>query len=447
MKTDLSSLPRPQPTITHKEYLVLAFPLILSTLSTPMLGAVDTAVVGQLPDPAYIGGVAVGTLIFNTLYWLFGFLRVSTSGFSAQAHGAGDRVEVLLSLLRPMGIALLFGLLFIVLQVPIKQAAILLLQPGHAVGEHAVRYFDVRIWGAPFLLMNYALVGWLIGVSQVRLALYLQILMNLLNIALCIWFVNDHSMDVSGVALASLLSEMSATAIGLWLVLRRPDFREVSLRFSQIWASETFGKMLKMNRDLFIRTCCLLGVFQLFTYQGASMGEVTLAANAVLLQIHFLMAYIFDGFANASSILVGRSIGSKNQPLYQQTIRLSAIWAFAASLVLTVITYVWGDVLVSWFTSIRDVQVEASEYLIWVVFYPLVAFWGLQLNGIFSGATEAASIRNSMIISFGCYLLVVWLFVPSWSNHGLWLAFIIFSLARSLALWVYLPRLNRTALL
>ncbi|WP_255298371.1 MATE family efflux transporter [Brevibacillus dissolubilis] len=446
MKTDRSSLPQQQTGITHQQYLVLATPLILSTLSTPLLGAVDTAVVGQLPDPAYIGGVAVGTLIFNTLYWLFGFLRVSTSGFSAQAHGAGDRTEVLLSLLRPVGIALWFGLLFVALQVPIKQAAIMLIQPGQEVGEHAVRYFDVRIWGAPFLLMNYALVGWLIGVSQVRLALYLQILMNLINIALCIGFVRGFAMDVSGVALASLLSEMSATAIGLWLVLRRPDLRQVTWRWAQVWASETFVNMLKMNRDLFIRTCCLLGVFLLFTSQGASMGEVTLAANAVLLQVHFLMAYIFDGFANASSILVGRAIGSKNKPLYQQAIQLSAIWAFAASLVLTVITYLWGDVLITWFTSIHDVQVEASEYLIWVVFYPLVAFWGLQLNGIFSGATEAASIRNSMIISFACYLLVAWLFVPAWSNHGLWLAFIIFSLARSLALWVYLPRLNRTAL-
>ncbi|MEW9673847.1 MATE family efflux transporter [Ammoniphilus sp. 3BR4] len=445
-RAEIAQIPLGQQPISHRQFIVLALPLILSTLSTPMLGAVDTGVVGHFPDPAYIGGVAVGAMIFNTLYWLLGFLRVSTSGFSAQAHGANHRTEVLMTLIRPMGLAMMFGVLFILLQSPIKQIAMWIIHPGQGVEAHAATYFDIRIWGAPFALINYCILGWLIGVSRVRMALFLQVFMNLLNIALDCLFVIILQMGVSGVAAASLISEITAVMIGMVILFRVGELKGSTWSWTKVFESEAFVKMIKVNRDLFIRTTCLLTVFGLFTAYGASMGEAALAANAILLQIHFIMAYFLDGIANASSILVGRSIGQKNKVLYSHTIKLSAIWSFIASMFLASIVIVAGDFIISLFTSIEEIQRVTANYLFWVTIFPFVGFWGLQLNGVFSGATEAGPIRNSLIISLLLFLLAIWMFIPQWGNHGLWLSFIVFSLARSLVLWAYLPKLSRTTI-
>lgn len=425
---------------SHRSFLMLAIPLILSTLTTPLLGAVDTAVVGHLNNPSYIGGVAVGALIFNTLYWLLGFLRVSTSGFSAQAHGAKNENEIQITLLRPFLIALAVGVLFIVLQIPIKTAAISVINPSAQVAVFSERYFDIRIWGAPFALINYVILGWLIGTSRVKVSLFLQVFMNVLNIALDVLFVLVLRFGVTGVAAASLISEITGALIGIYIFLSIYKLRD--LRNSKgIFDSEPFIKMLKMNRDLFIRTACLLTVFTVFTAQGAKIGEITLAANAILLQIQFIIAYFLDGIANAASILVGRAIGEKNERLYKRSIQLSAIWAFIASISLTIVLFIGRGLFIPLFTSINSVHLQTNSFFLWILLFPVVVFWGLQLNGIFSGATEAAPIRNSLIISLFIFLLSVWLFVPIWGNHGLWLAFILFSLARALSLWAYLPRL------
>jgi MATE family multidrug resistance protein len=429
--------------LSHREYLALAIPLLISTLSTPLLGAVDTAVVGRLSDPAYLGGVAVGTLIFNTMYWLLGFLRVSTSGFSAQAHGANDPREMGLALLRPAMIALAMGLVFIILQEPIKQASFWLIGAEPSVLEHAESYVDIRIWGAPFVLLNYSILGWLMGMSRIKASLFLQLSMNVLNIVLDIVFVSYFHMNVAGVAVATLIAEVSATVLGIWLIGRNLPLRHLFVRWKDAFSMQPMVKMMRVNRDLFIRTACLLTVFNLFTAYGASFGKVTLAANAVLLQIHFIMAYFFDGFANASSILVGRSIGEKNYPVYKRTVQLTGIWGAVASVILSAVLYFGSEPIISLFTTIDDVKEQIMIYVSWVLLFPFAAFWGLQLYGVFSGATEAGPIRNSMIYSLLIFLLATWLFIPMYNNHGLWLSFILFSLARSLTLWMYLPRLNR----
>ncbi|RXT03809.1 MATE family efflux transporter [Ammoniphilus sp. CFH 90114] len=441
-----TSLSTTQP-LTHGQFLKLSLPLILSGLSTPFLGAVDTAVVGQLPHPAYIGGVAIGALIFNYLYWVLGFLRVSTSGFTAQAQGAGDVQDLLMFLLRPLGIALLMGGLFIGLQVPIKYISLLLMESSPVVEAQAASYFDIRIWGAPFALANYVILGWLIGISKVKLALFLQIFMNLLNIGLDLYFVLVLQWGVPGVALATVISEVSAIVVGLLLLMasRKIDWSQWS--WSHFWDSRSFLKMFKVNRDLFIRTLCLLTVFGAFTAYGSKLGEVTLAANAILMQLQFILAYFFGGFANASSILIGRSVGSKNQALFEATIRVTVLWSILASVLLVVGLLLAEGWIISLFTGIGEVKAVASEYVIWLLLFPFAVFWGLQFEGICSGATNARPVRNTMILSMLIFLVSTWLLVPIWDNHGLWCSFVLFSLSRSLISWTYLPKLRKSMMM
>lgn len=427
---------------SHRQYLMLSVPLILSGISTPLLGAVDTAMMGQLHDPAYIGGVAIGSLIFNNLYWLLGVLRYSTSGFAAQAHGANNRTEVLMSLWRPMGLAVVFGVLFILLQSPIKQIALMVLEPTDAVRNQVTQYYDVRIWGAPFTLLNYVVLGWLIGMAKVRLSLLVQLFLNITNILLDLLFVKVFLMGTAGVAAASLIAEASAFAVGLFLLSKQ--VKGIHWKGAQLLQKGPLTKMLKMNGDLFLRTLFLLTVYGWFTAKGTSMGEMILAANAILMQLQFIMAYILGGFANASSILVGKAVGEKNRELYNRTIKLTAIWSGAASLLLAAVILVLGDGIIRGFTSIPEVRQVASEYLWWLVVFPLAGFWGLQLNGIFTGATAAKPIRNSMLLSLLIFLLISWIFIPEWGNHGLWLSFIAFTLARSVILGRFLPQLSHS---
>ncbi|WP_102349681.1 MATE family efflux transporter [Bacillus sp. Marseille-P3661] len=430
--------------LSNKQYMVLAIPIIISQMTTPLLGAVDTAVVGQLPNPIFIGGVAVGSLIFNTLYWVLGFLRVSTSGFTSQAHGANNHTELLYSLLRPMLIATVIGILFILLQEPIKWAALKIINPTSNVAEQAALYYDIRIWGAPFALMSYVILGWLIGSSHVKLTVYMQIGMNLVNIVLDVVFVNVLNMGVTGVALASLIAEVGVTLVGIFILikLKLVDITEIHL-IKNIFEKTVFMKMIKVNRDLFIRSICLLTVYTLFTAKGAQMGEVELAANAILFQIHFIMAYALGGFGNASSILIGRAIGSNNNQLFVDTLKVSAKWGIISGIVLALFLFIFSSVIYPLFTSIEEVIQCILQYQGWLLLFPIVGFWGIILNGVFSGATEAAQIRNSLMVSMILFIVLIYVLIPILGNHGLWIAFTLFTLSRSVVLGSYLPKLSK----
>lgn len=429
--------------MNHRSYLTLAIPLIISTITTPLLGAVDTAVVGHLPDPAYIGGVAVGNIIFNTMYWLFGFLRVSTSGFTAQAHGANNEIQGVLALTRPFFIAAVVGICFILLQRPIEHLSLALMNPEADVRTVASDYFSIRIWGAPFTLLNYVILGWLMGMSKIKVSLFIQIFMNLMNIVLALLFVSVFAWGVSGVAIATLISEVTAFVIGMIFIWKVSPFEFRLPPFKEIVDSASFGKMMTVNRDLFIRTLCLLAVFNLFTAKGASFGTEVLAANAVLIQIHYMMAYFFDGFANASSILVGKAVGAGDQRLYKKTLMLSCQWAVLSSFFIAVTYFLFGEYFIQLFTRIPHVIDLANTYGMWIALFPLSASFGIILYGVFTGATEASSIRNSMILALMVYLIAHFTLVPIFHNHGLWLAFIVFSIGRSAFLAIFIPKLNR----
>ncbi|MCK1992017.1 MATE family efflux transporter [Peribacillus muralis] len=429
--------------MNHRSYLALAIPLTISTITTPLIGAVDTAVVGQLPNPAYLGGVAIGTVIFNTLYWLFGFLRVSTSGFAAQALGANDEKQSVLAFLRPFILAIAAGIGFILLQGPIEHVSLTLMNPDADVRRYAAEYFSIRIWGIPFTLMNYVILGWLMGMSKIKVSLVLQVFMNLMNIALDVLFVHVFEWGVAGVAIATLLSEVTAFFIGLIVIVKATPHRMELPPLNEMFNLSSLKKMMSVNRDLFIRTLCLLAVFNIFTAKGASYGTEVLAANAVLIQIHYMMAYFFDGFANASSILVGKAIGARDRHLYKKTLSLSLQWGILSSLMMAVSYYLFGDTILPLFTRIRSVIELANMYGTWLILFPLTASVGIVFYGVFTGATEAAPIRNSMIYSLIAFVITLHIFVPVYQNHALWLAFTVFSLGRSVFLAMYIPRLSK----
>ena len=427
----------------HKKFISLAIPLIIASLTTPLLGVVDTAIMGRFPQAAYIGGVSVAVLIFNTLYWALGFLRVSTAGFSAQASGSKNSQNLTLAILRPLVIAWGLGLLIVVLQWPIKKAAFSLLNPTEVIGLIASDYYDVRIWSAPFTLTNYVIVGWLMGLAKVRLSLTFQVAMNVLNMLLAIFLVVGLGFAAKGVAAATLVSEIFIAVVSLWVVLgsKEISFHNISLVSLVRWSA--LIHMMKMNRDLFIRTICMLIVYNMVTAYGMRYGESILAGNAILMQIHFLMANFLGGIGNAGTVVSGKAIGKKNRRLFNQSIYLTAFWGATMATILVGISTLLQIPLISIFTNLTDVSQAANNYFYWILLYPLFGFWGLGLFGIFVGATTAEPIRNSLIYSLAVFLLCLWLSTDKLGNSGIWLSFTIFNLARSLFLWQALPSLKK----
>ncbi|UOE96190.1 MATE family efflux transporter [Alkalihalobacillus sp. LMS39] len=441
MKVNLS-LKQQEQSFTNRHYLYLAIPLIISGISTPLLGAVDTAVIGQMGNASAIGGVAIGAVIFNTMYWLLGFLRVSTSGFTAQADGANNKNETILALLRPAIIAIVVGVLFIILQKPILQIALAVIGGNETVSTYAAEYYTIRIWGAPFLLLSYVIIGWLIGMGKVRLSLSTQIFMNSLNIGLDLLFVIQFGMGVVGVAYATVISEVVAVGLGISLILYSKKISFSSITRKMLFDIEPVKKMIRVNRDLFLRTVCLLTMTVMFTSKAASMGDTVLAANAILLQIHYIIAYFFGGFANASSIVVGRSIGARNYSLYRRAYFFSAQYGLLAAVVLSTGLFVFDDFIISMFTTSPEVMNTVHEYLVWMLIFPFVGFWALQLEGIYSGATEARAIRDGIFLSLLLFFTALWYLAP-YGNDGLWIAFLLFSVGRSMFLSLFIKRVTQ----
>ena len=428
----------------HKNFISLAVPLIIASLTTPLLGVVDTAIMGRFPQAAYIGGVSVAVLIFNTLYWALGFLRVSTAGLSAQASGSKNSKNLTLALLRPLAIAWGLGFLIVALQWPIKEAAFSLLNPSKMVGLIASDYYDVRIWSAPFTLTNYVIVGWLMGLTKIRLSLTFQVAMNILNILLAVVLVMGFGFAAQGVATATLVSEIFIAVVSLWVVFNSKEisFHNISLISIVQWSA--LVHMMKMNRDLFIRTICMIAVYNMVTAYGMRYGDSILAGNAILMQIHFLMANFLGGIGNAGTVIAGKSIGQKNRVLFYQSIYLTAIWGAIMASILTGLSVLFQSPLIGIFTNLPAVLQAANDYFYWILFYPLLGFWGLGLFGIFVGATTAGPIRNSLVYSLIVFLLCLWLSVDKLGNNAIWLSFTLFNLARSLFLWKDLSLLKRS---
>ena len=422
-------------TVTYKKFLRLAIPFTLSTVTQPLLGAVDTAVVGRLDSPAFIGGVAIGTVIFNTLYWLFGFLRVATSGFAAQSLGSRQSGDIVYAWLRPLVIAMGIGVLFVACQHLIIRCAMGLYDPDPGVAGHAVSYFNILIWGAPQVLVGYVNLGWLMGRGHVREVLVLQVGTNVMNILLDILFVTGLHFGVKGVAAATLVSQSAGLLLGLYLVVRRLPLSRIRAHLKGVFEAGPMKKLAMVNSDLFVRTACLLTMTNLFIARGSSMGADILAANAILFQIQYLIAYLFDGLANAASVFSGRFAGAGDSEGFVKTRAIADVSMVCLGLVLVAGLVFLGHPFLRLFTDLEPVLAICRAYFFYLILFVIAMAPGLVYSGFYIGATCSAPIRNSLVLALAVFIPAELVLVPAFGNHGLWTAFICFCCMRSLVLF------------
>ncbi len=423
----------------HRRLWALAGPMILSNISVPLLGLVDTAVVGHLDSPRYLAAVALGAMIFSFLFWGFGFLRMGTTGLVAQAHGAHDHEALRLWLGRGLLLAGLIGSALLLLQGPIGRVAISLSGAEGVLAPLTGDYFGVRIWSAPAVLGHYVLLGTFIGMQNSRAPLLLLLAVNGLNIALDLLFVLGLGWGVSGVALASTLAEWFGLLLGLWLM-------RGCLGGAWPWGDLLRGRellrMLRLNLDIFIRTLCLIFAFAFFTRQGAAQGELVLAANAMLMNFQALTAYALDGFAHAAEALVGRALGRKSKRLLRAALRSSLQWSLLFAAAFSLAYLMAGEGIIALLTDIPELREHAALYLPWLVASPLISVWSYWLDGVFIGATRSREMRNAMLAALLLLFLPAWYLLQPLGNHGLWLALMLFMAARGLGLGLLLRRVR-----
>lgn len=431
--------------ITHRRVLTIAFPIVLSNATVPLLGAVNTGVIGQMGQAAPLGAVGLGAITLASIYWIFGFLRMGTSGLAAQAHGAGDLLERNAIFLRGLGIGLLVGLVMVLLHVPLIALAFHLAPASAEVESLAAEYLAIRIWGAPATIALYAVTGWLIALERTRDVLILQIWINGLNILLDLWFVLGLEWGVSGVASATLIAEYAGLALGLWLC--RAAFGNGALQDrARLFAASAWKRMVLVNSDIMLRSVLLQGSLTAFLFLGSGMGDVTLAANQVLLQFMEITAYALDGFAFAAEALVGHAVGARRRADMRRASLLAVQWGAAGAVLLALVFWALGPMLIDTLTTSEEVRVAARDYLPYLVLMPLVGVIGYMMDGIFIGATQTRRMRNTMIQSVGLYLIALAIFVPSYGNHGLWMALLVLNGARSITMARHYNRVEAASL-
>ena len=425
--------------ISHRKVWLLAGPIVLSNISVPLVGAVDTAVVGHLPEPHYIGAVALGALIFSFLYWGFGFLRMGTTGFIAQAFGAGDHQALGDILLRVLVLALALGLFAVVIGWPLIDLALYIIESSETVEALAADYAHIRIWSAPAVLCVYAFTGIFIGMQNTGAAFALQLVLNISNMLLDLLFVLEFGWGVEGVALASVIAEYLAMIFGFFLL--RAPIRAALGQYEKerLLDRKALLQLFTANANIFLRTLCLVFSFGYFTAKSAGMGEVILAANAVLLHLQSIMAYALDGFAHAVEALAGSAYGAGKRKLFRRAVFLTSLWGGIMAVMVGLLYLVFGESIVGLFTNIDSVKDTALAYLPWMVVAPIISVWSFQLDGIFIGTGHTREMRNAMIFSMLGYLAILQITIPAWGNHGLFLGLALFMLIRAVSLLYYYP--------
>lgn len=435
---------QPQPgDVRSRDVLAIAIPMIVSNATVPLVGIADTAVVGQLNDPALIGGVALGSTIFSMLFWAFGFLRMGTTGLTAQAAGAGNRAEIAANLYRPLVIAAAGGALLFLVHVPAILLALRLIGGSSEVQTATAAYFGVRIMSAPATLANYALVGWLIGLARANLALLLQLFQNAINIVLAVVFVLLAGKGVAGAAMAAVCAEYAALAVGLFIAARL--LRGTRGMQIGVFERQAFKRLIAVNADIMIRTICLMLAFTFFAAQGARLGDIALAANSVLRSLADLSAYVLDGFAFAAEALVGQAVGAASLRRFRQAVFVSSAWAVILALLVAVAFWAGGLLLIRFMTAAPSVREAAYTFLPWAALTPVAGVACFQLDGIFIGATRTADMRNMMILSLAVFLAAWAVLTPAFGNHGLWASFMVFYAVRAVSLGVRYPALERAS--
>ncbi len=426
----------------YRRVFLLAIPLILSNLTQPLLSMVDTILSGHLPTPAVLGGVAVGGIFFNAIYWSFGFLRMATTGLVAQSHGAGDQDQLMHHFGRALVTALLIGALILALQKPLISAALALLGASGEVHRNALIYCSIRIWSAPAALANYTILGYLLGRQHARIALLLQAMINVVNVILALTLVLWRHWGVAGIATATMTAEWTGCILGFALMLAI-GARPSQVRWSDLVDAGSLRRLFALNRDIFLRTVCLVAAYAWFTRTGARSGNAILAANAVLINFLWIAGYGLDGFANATEALVGEAIGARRVADFRAVLKASAVSAFTVSAALSLLYLLFGRNIIAAFTDQQAIRLLAAQFLPWLIILPMVAVWSFLLDGVFIGATRAQELRDSMLISLAGFLGLAVVLTARFGNHGLWCAMLAFMALRAATLALRLRGIER----
>ena len=434
--------------ISYRYLLQKAWPIILANASVPLLGLVDTAVIGNIGSITDLGAIAFGALIFSFVYWSFGFLRMGTTGFAAQASGAGDQQEVRAVLGRALLIALCLGVVLILIQWPIGLAAFSLLDGSAPVEAVAQQYFDIRIWGAPATLATFALMGLLIGLGKSRTLLIVQLFLNGLNILLDVWFAGILGWGASGIALGTVIAEWTTLLLAGWLVYRTLNERklltEVFWPKAKIMDLSALLKTASANLDIMLRTLILVFSFAFFINQSAKFGDTVLASNHILLQLIAFSAFFLDGYAFVVEALVGGAIGAKRRDVFDLAVRRSTVLALITAILLALIIALVGDIAVILMTDISSVRLATNQLLPFAALYVLFSFAAFQLDGIFIGASFTRQMRGAAALSIAVYFIAWWALSDQHGIQGLWGAMIIYVVARAVALLLFYPSLRRS---
>ncbi len=425
--------------LTHRRILTIAIPIVLSNATVPLLGAVDTAVIGHLGLAAPIGAVGLGATILSTLYWAFGFLRMSTSGLAAQAKGAQDPVEHSATLLRALLIAVIAGIALITFHRPLFALAFQIAPASPQVESLALTFLSIRIWAAPATIGLYSLTGYFVGTERTRAVLLLQLWQNGLNIALDLWFVIGLGHGVAGVATASLIAELTGLALGLYLA--REALAPLRAALKRLADPQALRRTFSASRDILIRTIILQLSFTTFVFLGARFGDTTLAANAILLQFLSIMAFALDGFAFAAESLVGQAMGAKDPAALKRAARMSMQWGYGGAILLAITFGLGGYLAITLMTTASDVRTEAFHLLPWLIAAPLIGTACWIYDGIFIGALMTHIMRNAAIVVACIYAAILAILVPTFGNQGLWAALMLMNATRGLTLYRAFPQI------
>ena len=417
----------------NKEILKIALPSIVSNITVPLLGLVDVTIVGHLGAAAYIGAIAVGGMTFNVIYWIFGFLRMGTSGMTSQALGRRDLGETTRMLVRSVGIAFAVAAALIVLQVPLRMASLGIMQPTAEVASLATTYFDILIYGAPAMLGLFSLSGWFIGMQNSKAPMAVAIVQNIVNIAASTLLVFGFGMKVEGVAIGTLTAQYAGFLMAVVMCLRGYGRLRTYFSWQGVWRRDDMRRFFSVNRDIFLRTLCMVSVMLFFTSAGSWQGEVVLAVNTLLMQFYLLFSYVMDGFAYAGEALSGRYFGARNAAALRDTVRHLFRWGFAMAAAFTLVYGLGGDAFLSLLTDEPSVVAASHTYYYWALAIPLAGMAAFVWDGVFIGCTMTRGMLVSMALAAATFFILYYALRGSLANHGLWIAFIAYMAVRGLA--------------
>lgn len=425
----------------NREILRLAVPNIITTLTVPLLGFADMALMGHLDSPVYINAIGIGTALFNMIYWGFGFLRMGTTGLTAQAYGNNNQHQLSNTLYRALLVSGTIAALLLLLQYPILKLSLSIFDASDESKQLAAEYFNVRIWAAPAALALYVLNGWFLGLQRSTYVMIIAIVLNLTNVGLNFLFVLGLDMDVRGIALATVIAQYTGLLLAVGIIAWKLRDSLSAFQLKVVTEVQAFTEFFKVNADIFIRTICLVFTFTFFTARSGSFGSQEMAVDQLLLQLMHLLSYGIDGFATAAESLVGKYFGARNREGYKKAIRYSFYWGMGLSVAYSAVYFFFGNNIIALLTDIDSVKEAAKPYMWWLIAMPLVNAVAFIWDGVYIGRTATKAMRNNMLLATFLVFVPAFLLTQAYiGNHALWLAMLLFMAARAVGLSIYAPK-------